>query len=320
MGDEFTDKIVIGLCTFKRNEPLKEALDSLTRVEIPADTVVEFILVDNDQSAGARPVFDAYMPDMPFRSHYFVEEKRGLSCVRNRVIEEALKLDATAIAMFDDDEIVAENWLVELYKAYKTSGVDGVWGSVFRLLHHSASETVKKFWKNAPRNEGIDDISRKDEDGNDIYMLGTNNCLFSARLVKADGLNIRFSKTFNFSGREDTAFAFDAVLKGASFTNAPLSVVMEKFSKERSTLRYLLRRWFGWGLSDYMIVKCYKFGVVKRTFREIFMLIFRTLLLPFAAICGKEKLAKMIFKLAASLGWICGICGQKGKYYLKHKD
>ncbi|MDR1891094.1 MAG: glycosyltransferase, partial [Puniceicoccales bacterium] len=73
-----SDKIVIGLCTFNRHEPLKEALDSLSQIYIPERTDVEFVLVDNDENAGAKYIFDAYAPDMPFPCHYFVEANRGL--------------------------------------------------------------------------------------------------------------------------------------------------------------------------------------------------------------------------------------------------
>jgi glycosyltransferase involved in cell wall biosynthesis len=309
MGDEFTDKIVIGLCTFKRNELLKEALDSLTRIEIPTSTVVEFILVDNDQSAGARSVFDAYMPDMPFRSYYFVEEKRGLSCVRNRVIEEALKLDATAIAMFDDDEIVAENWLVELYKAYRRAGTAGVAGTVYRELPEGTSKLIKKFWS-----------TKKCPEGLFLKCLPTSNCLFSTTLVRADGLNIRFDELFNFSGREDLAFSLDAKLKGARFSSAPQASVTEKFPAGRSTIKYLLKQWFGMGLSNVTMARRFKWKIGKRTLKETMSMLRKLPVIPFLAFRDPMKAMEELLDVTLSFGWICGLCGKRAKYYLKHED
>jgi len=93
-----SNKIVIGLCTYYRNELLDGALESLSRIDLPTDVEVECVLVDNDPEGGARPVFEYYADAFPFKAHYFVEQKQGLVCARNRVLDEALKLGATEIA------------------------------------------------------------------------------------------------------------------------------------------------------------------------------------------------------------------------------
>jgi GT2 family glycosyltransferase len=124
---------------------LKEAIDSLTQINIPKTREAEFVLVDKNENTGAKYIFDAYLSDMPFKCHYFVETSRGLSYVRNRVIEEALNLNASAIAMFDDDEIVAKEWLVELYAALKRSKSNGVGSTVYRLLPAGSTNIIKKF-------------------------------------------------------------------------------------------------------------------------------------------------------------------------------
>ncbi|MDR2432338.1 MAG: glycosyltransferase family 2 protein, partial [Puniceicoccales bacterium] len=290
-------------------EPLKEALDSLSQIDIPEKVEVEFVLIDNDENAGAKYIFDAYASDMPFKCHYFVEKNRGLAHVRNRVIEEALKLHVTAIAMFDDDEIVAREWLVELYKAFKESGSDGVAGTVYRLLSMDSSTLIKKLWPN-----------RKEPANITLKLLPTNNCLFSINLVDPKGGNIRFSNVFNFSGREDLVFSFDALLQGAKFTSAPRAIVIEKFSKGRSTFKYLLRRWFDTGIIDVMVARHYSFGMGKRTLKEIFNIIGRCLILPFLLFGGAKPPTVAILYITASLGWLWGLFGKKANYYLKHTD
>ncbi|MDR1233410.1 MAG: glycosyltransferase family 2 protein [Puniceicoccales bacterium] len=303
------DRIVIGLCTFNRHEPLKEALDSLSQIDIPETSEIEFVLVDNDGNGEAKYIFDAYAPDMPFKCHYFVEKNRGLAHVRNRVIEEALKLSATAIAMFDDDEIVAREWLVELYKAFKESRSDGVAGTVYRLLPTDSSNLVKKLWPNS-----------KEPANTSLRLLPTNNCLFSTSLVDPKGGNIRFNNAFNFSGREDLVFSFDATFQGAKFSSAPQAIVIEKFSKGRSTFKYLLKRWFDTGITDVMVARHYGFGVKKRTLKEILSITWRCLILPFLLLGGAKPPAVTILYVTASLGWLCGLFGKKTNYYFKHID
>ncbi|MDR1528219.1 MAG: glycosyltransferase family 2 protein [Puniceicoccales bacterium] len=308
MGDS-NDRIVIGLCTFNRHEPLKEALDSLSQIDIPEKAEVEFILVDNNENGGAKYIFDAYALDMPFKCHYFVEKNRGLANVRNRVIEEALKLRATAIAMFDDDEIVAQEWLVELYKAFKESESDGVAGTVYRLLPMDSSNLAKKLWPNSKESTNIS-----------VKLLPTNNCLFSINLVDSRGGNIRFNNAFNFSGREDLVFSFDALFQGAKFTSAPHAIVIEKFSKARSTFKYLLKRWFDTGITDVMVARHYSFGMGKRTLKEILNIMWRCLTLPFLLLGGARPPAIAILYVTASLGWLCGLFGKKTNYYFEHID
>ncbi|MDR1891385.1 MAG: glycosyltransferase, partial [Puniceicoccales bacterium] len=256
---------------------------------------------------GAKYIFDAYAPDMPFPCHYFVEANRGLAHVRNRVIEEALRLHATAIAMFDDDEIVTREWLLELYKAFKESGSDGVAGTVYRLLPMGSPNLVKKLWPNS-----------KEAANSPTKLLPMGNCLFSTNLVSSEGWNIRFDDTFNFSGREDLIFSFDALLRGAMFTSAPEAIIIEKFPKERGTFRYLFRRWFETGVSDVMVAKHYGFGTKKRTSKEILSIAWRCLALPFLVLGGLKPPAATILRIAASLGWLCGLFGKQTKYYFKH--
>ncbi|MDR1413616.1 MAG: glycosyltransferase [Puniceicoccales bacterium] len=302
-------KIVIGLCTFNRHEQLKEALDSLVKLNLPDGVEVEFILVDNDANGGAEYIFDAYAAEMPFKSHYFVEKNRGLAKVRNRVIDEAMALNATAIAMFDDDEIVSDSWLIELYKVFSQSKVDGVHGTVYRSLPIYSSPILKRIWLNSSKSEAA------------IHVIGTNNCLFSADLVRADGKNIRFSEEFNFSGREDAVFSFDAQLKGATFRSAPNAIVIEKFPPARSTFRYLFKRWFEAGVSDVAIAKHYKFGIIRRTLREAFFSIPIGLAkIPFAMLGGLRGPIDIALQVIASCGWLCGVVGKTADYYLAHRD
>jgi glycosyltransferase involved in cell wall biosynthesis len=302
MGDG--GKIVVGLCTFNRNEQLREALDSLANIELPAGVTVEFVLVDNDKDGGARHVFDDYERHMPFPCHYFVEPNRGLTHVRNRVLEEALKLNPTAIATFDDDEIVDPRWLVEMYNTYVESDADGVSGVVYRLLPNDASELVRSCW--ASKVWHVPTV---------FNAILTNNCLFSARLVDEDGLNLRYDPTFNFSGGEDVDFALSALLNGATFAHCPSGIAMEKFPRGRCTLGYLLKRWYHGGMCHVSIARRHGFGMVKHTIANVCTALVGpavTLsLLPFS----KKKAANALFKTSRAIGWLCGIFGKKCTYY-----
>jgi hypothetical protein len=49
--------------------------------------------------------------------------------------------------MFDNDEIIAKEWFVELYAALKQSKSNGVGGTVYRLLPAGSTNIIKKLAK-----------------------------------------------------------------------------------------------------------------------------------------------------------------------------
>ncbi|MDR2721161.1 MAG: glycosyltransferase [Puniceicoccales bacterium] len=299
-------KIVIGLCTYHRNELLGGALESLSRIDLPSDVAIEFVLVDNDPTGGAKPVFKAYLDDFSFKSYYFIEPNQGLVYARNRVLEEAIKLNATEIAFFDDDEIVAENWLTALWNAYLKSPFGGVGGPAYRLLPPDHDVLLEKFWKNSSNCR-----ARKDK-----YLISTNNCLFSANLVAKNGLNLRFDPFFNQIGGEDAKFALEACFGGAQFSFVKEAVVVERFPKERATFPYLLKRHFGSGSLPPLIIR--RLGIAgqkKRILTSVLSCVWRTAFIPLSLCLGKFQFWKNLLWLMNAVGCLTGCFGYSYRYY-----
>jgi succinoglycan biosynthesis protein ExoM len=309
LGTISSSKIAIGLCTYHRNEFLDGALDSLSRIDLPDGVAVEFVLIDNDYSGGARAVFDTWADAMPFKSHYFVEPNQGLVYARNRVIEEAISLGATEIAFFDDDEIVLSNWLTALWSTYTTLAVAGVRGQVYRLLPIKHDPLLEKFWPNAAAHNF----------GEGCLIL-TGNCLFSSNLVESNGLNLRFDQFFNQIGGEDSKFAVDAAVRGAKFAFANEAVAIERFTEERATFSYLLKRYFGGGNLNFFI-KCRPgIGVGKCLLLQAISIPWRTAFIPFSLCFGRFQFWHNILKLAASAGMLAGYFGYKYKHYTQAEE
>ncbi|MDR2436287.1 MAG: glycosyltransferase family 2 protein [Puniceicoccales bacterium] len=315
MGEEVEDgeglktthsnKIVIGLCTYHRNWLLGGALESLSRIDLPSEVTIEFVLVDNDPAGGAKPVFEAYVGDFPFGSHYFVEPNQGLAYARNRVLEEAIKLGATEIAFFDDDEIVTENWLTALWNSYLESPFGGVGGPAYRLLLPKHDVILEKFWRN------LSNRMRKDK-----YLISTNNCLFSANLVDKNGLNLRFDPFFNQIGGEDAKFALEACIGGAQFSFVKEAVVVERFTEERATFFYLFKRHFGGGSLPPLII--WRLGMARSKRRILLCILscmWRTAFIPLSLCFGKFQFWKNLFYLAEATGCLVGHFGFSYRYY-----
>lgn len=299
-------KIVIGLCTFLRNQMLDGALESLLRMDLPTDVSVELVLVDNDPNGGARDLFEYYHAIFPFNSYYFIEPKQGVVYARNRVIDEALKLEATEIAFIDDDEIVSEQWLTALWNFYRDSFFTGVCGPMYRLLPPETDQVLLKFWQNY----------QQYKTGEERVMY-CNNCLFSTNIVRPDKMNIRFDEFFNQIGGEDSMFSLNAINQGARFAHVSEAITIERFSKTRATFGYLLRRHFGSGsLLPIALKRAYSRKVWRLFLSHFPRLIVHAIFAPFAILFGRYKFWKNLVKLSEDAGVITGCFGKSYKHYI----
>ena len=109
--------ILIACCTCKRPKMLMQALDSINNLNFP-DIKVELLIIDNDKYLTAKNIVSNFSEKSKIVVHYISEPQRGLANARNRVLEEAIKLNASHLAFFDDDEIVDKNWLIEHVNFY----------------------------------------------------------------------------------------------------------------------------------------------------------------------------------------------------------
>lgn len=299
-------KIVVGVCTFHRNQLLDGTLESLSRMNLPEDATVELVVVDNDENGGARTIFEDYQGIFPFESHYVIEPHQGIVHARNRVIEEALKLNATEIAYVDDDEIVSQQWLTALWEFYTNSFHTGACGPMYRLLPPGTDEVLLKFWPNFRERERGDEC-----------MLSTNNCLFSTNVVRPDKMNMRFDEFFNQIGGEDGAFALVAMRKGAHFAYVPEAITIERFTKKRATFKYLLKRHFGSGsLVPLLFSKILGINAYRRfLLPAILKLVWRAFLAPFSILFGRFQFWNNLTKLSTAAGQIIGCFGKSYKHY-----
>ncbi len=104
------------LCTYKRPDGVRQALESLLAQVVPLGGY-EVIVVDNaDESAVRRLVEGHSARDVPVE--YVVEPVLGLSRARNAALRRAR---GRYIAFLDDDAVASPRWLVELVGAFESS-------------------------------------------------------------------------------------------------------------------------------------------------------------------------------------------------------
>ena len=133
--------ISVIVCTYNRADWLREAIESLTKLETEGYTY-EVLVVDNASSDNTPEVVKQAADNAACVIRYVREAEPGVSFARNRGLEES---EATWIAFFDDDEIAESDWLLQLMKAAKEQDVKIVGGGV-RLKLDEGSDRKLQPW------------------------------------------------------------------------------------------------------------------------------------------------------------------------------
>ena len=178
--------IMIGIPTCMRPVMLSACLQSIGEMTLPENVAVRLVVADNDKDESARKVVEEFSRITPFAVDYTVCPERGLSNIRNHLLEYAVTLNADYIACSDDDCTVNTTWVADLYAVMQETGADA-----------------------AGPGEGIMQNPR----------LPTENIMMSAMLYRDMGL--RYDPHFNFTGSEDSDFARRAIKAGARFVDSP---------------------------------------------------------------------------------------------------
>ena len=222
---------LIAVCvpTFRREKLLQDCLLSIAQLSQPDGYTIKVIVVDNDAGESARKTSENMSATLPFTLHYFVHCQRGLAEVRNRLLDEALAIDAGLIAFIDDDEQVEPLWLCQHIENMKKYDADVSSGPVRQLGKVSQKEKQKR-------------------SGSTPRHVSTNNVLFKSSLAAVQ--NLRFDPFFNFIGGEDFDFFERSKNKGNVHIWTEEALVLETISEERDSVTYLFYRHYSGGINN----------------------------------------------------------------------
>jgi len=108
------EHLVVGICTYARPVLLTACLESLARQSVPAGLAVSIAVVDNEPQPVRRALVSGFADRCPFPVHYVHQPRRGIAPARNAILDRAGELQADWIAMIDDDETAAPDWIEKL--------------------------------------------------------------------------------------------------------------------------------------------------------------------------------------------------------------
>lgn len=190
--------ILIAIPTCKRPIMLSECLESINQIKHPDNADVLILVADNDKNKTAKDVVKEFSKKANLPIKYSLCIDRGLSNIRNHLLDKAIEFKADYIACIDDDVLVDKTWLVNSYSALLKHKVDAI----------------------GPGN-GLKANPR----------LSTESILMSAKIYR--DLTMRYDLEFNFTGAEDDDFAKRAINAGAKFASDPSIKIYPQESDHR---------------------------------------------------------------------------------------
>lgn len=301
------DKLVIGLCTYKRPKMLKDALDGITALSFPEE-FSGVIIVDNDPKGSSSDVIEAFKKSFKYPVYSFVEPNKGIVYARQRALDEANALEFNALAFFDDDAIPDTDWLINLHSFYKDNHCTVATGPQIQTLLNDAPTWIKKgkfFTRRKRRPEG-----------KTLNGAATNNVLFSLDFVRRHQLS--FDLRFNTTGGSDTDFFWQFHKLGAKILWTNTALVRETVPNSRANFKWLFKRSIAMGTRKYLhIVKEKKMSHVALFAQTLFKFLFGLIALIFSLPLGRIVFYKTVFQWARSLGMLKALLGYQHQEYLQ---
>jgi glycosyltransferase involved in cell wall biosynthesis len=233
MKDEL---ITICIATYKRPGLLRMCLSAIANLERPDNYCLEIVVVDNDKDESASLLCNELKNKINFPLHYLVQTERGLSSVRNSLLEKSIELEARLIAFIDDDEQPAAGWLLQIVQAMNKYDADVCTGPVIELGTEYLSAHKKALTT-----------------GSKSRHVSTNNVLFKTALVTTQGL--RFDPFYNFIGGEDFDFFERSAKLGNKHIWVAEALIFEVIPEQRKKLSYLFYRHFTGGINSILRYK-----------------------------------------------------------------
>jgi glycosyltransferase involved in cell wall biosynthesis len=247
-------RIIVAICTYKRNEPLRTLLSALVKVAAETEdrARVGVVVVDDNPDRRAEAVVAEFQDAFSLGIRYRASGKANISIARNLAVNTALE-DADWIAMIDDDCEPEPDWLNAYLDVLEKTGADCAFGAMnLRVPPGSPAWLTEQPF--------FDDIRFDYPEGTSTNLAATNNSIIRADFLRGHP-EIRFEPRYGKLGGEDMIFYRSAHNAGLKICFTRKAGVWGNEPPERATFKHLLNYRFWLGNS--MFVTNHHFGDSK---------------------------------------------------------
>ena len=230
----------IAICTYDRPEGLAATLRSCLGQTNALGLAIEIVVIDNHPSGSARAVVEALATDAAWPLRYVTELTRNMSTLRNRGFAECR---GRLVAMIDDDEVAAPDWLDQLVGALRAADADIAVGprlAKFQGGPPPYDPSGSQFVRDLHLPDGAL-IELTKASGKPQYGLGTGNSLFDVARCFPDG-QPAMREAFGDAGGEDAELFTRLHRQGRRIVWAAKAYVTETVAPHRTDVAYRLIR------------------------------------------------------------------------------
>lgn len=247
-------KIIVAICTYKRNEPLRTLLSALVRV---AETTrsraqIGVVVVDDNVDQRARSVADEFKDCFKLGLTYRTSGKGNISIARNIAVNTACE-NSDWVAMVDDDCEPEPMWLCAYLDVLEATNADCATGPMILRVPDGSPEWLHD-------QPFFDDVRLELPDASPMETAATNNSIIRASFLR-NHPEIRFLPELGKLGGEDMVFYRTAQTAGLKIRFAREAGVWGNEPVERATFEHQLKYRFWLGNS--MFVTNSYFGTGK---------------------------------------------------------
>jgi len=291
---------------------LLAGLDAQVFDAVPTPAI-ELIVVDNSPLADAAGICDAGRWKWPLR--YLHEPRPGISHARNTAVA-AVTASTDFIAMIDDDEVPAPDWLDQLLHAQKRSQADIVVGPTTPVFPQDTPDWVPAsgFFLKPDNAHALRELDTQPP-------AATCNVLVRAALLDSPGQV--FDPALALCGGEDKLLFQSLKLSGHRFAWAAHAHVSEWIPPERANFAYMWREAYRRGSVKYYVKSRLKAASALHALRMglrmsltgLGRIAVALLCLPAKVGRGRAGLARHALNVADSLGTIAGVLHIPNRHY-----
>lgn len=304
--------LTIGIPSYKRPEMLEKLVLSILLSNIDRELIgaLNIVVVDNDVERTAEPIVKQLIENNSstfFQLHYYNFPIKGLSNVRNEILDKALLFQPDYIAFVDDDEYVHAEWLNELTRTVVNNHADFAVGPAIPVFETAVSSGLVYGFNNFEYGDQLK-----------INYIHSGNLIIRTAFLLAN--NLRFDSRFNTLGAEDSYFGVSALKMGGSIYWSKQAIVYETIPAKRGTLSWLIKRKFrGGNTFVYILLLEKEYGkLLKKIIISLFYLSFGTLALLLTPFNFKYRYIG-VYKISESLGAFSSLIKIQYHEYLKNR-
>ena len=224
-------KIAICICTFRRPEGLRNALEHVAKLSFDGELTV--VVADNDAAGEGLGVCKQLAADFRWPILSTAVSDSGISYSRNAAATLALTVNPDFVAFLDDDEWPEPEWLTELLRVQEQQDADAVGGPTLSVFPENTPESAKQN-KYFGADLGL-------PDGSACQLEAAGNFLIKTSALKQLGPEF-FHPAFAQSGGEDLAFFMSLKKHNAKMHWATNAVMNESVPADRLSVEWMKQR------------------------------------------------------------------------------